>query len=71
MEKNLQTYLDLTNQPPTATIIVKQESRFKFWLRKIKNKLKTVTAKDIFLMLSVVLDIELIIAIFRILAVLA
>lgn len=65
---SMEEYLKLANMPPTATVIIKQESKFKHWWRKIKEK---TTFKDVFLWLSVILNIELVLAIFRIIAVLA
>ena len=67
-KEKMQTYLELVNQPPTATVIVKQESRFKHWLKQLKEK---TTFKDVFLWLSTILNIELLIALFRILALVA
>lgn len=67
-EEKMQTYLDLCNQPPTATVIIKEESKIKSWLKSIKNK---TTMKDVFLWLSVFLNIELAVGLFRVLALLA
>lgn len=64
---SMEEYLKLANMPPTATVIIKQESKFKHWWKKLKEK---TTFKDVFLWLSIVLNIELIIAVFRILAIL-
>jgi len=62
----------LKNTPPTATLIFKDaREKSNNIFKKIKDKLKTVTSKDVFLTLSVILNVELFIAIFRILAVLA
>lgn len=63
----MEEYLKLANMPPTATVIIKQESKFKQWWRKLKEKTKF---KDVFLWLSIILNIELIIAVFRILTIL-
>lgn len=65
---SMEEYLKLANMPPTATVIIKQESKFKHWWRNLKEK---TTFKDVFLWLSVILNIELVLAIFRIIAVLA
>ena len=65
---SMEEYLKLANMPPTATVIIKQESKLKHWWKKIKDK---TTFKDVFLWLSVFLNIELVFAIFRIIAVLA
>lgn len=64
---SMEEYLKLANMPPTATVIIKQESKFKHWWKKLKEK---TTFKDVFLWLSIILNIELIIAVFRILAIL-
>lgn len=64
----MEDYLKLANQPPTATVIVKQESKFKHWLIQLKEK---TTFKDVYLWLSTILNIELLIALFRILALVA
>lgn len=64
---SMEEYLKLANIPPTATVIIKQESKFKHWWRNLKEK---TTFKDVFLWLSIILNIELIIAVFRILAIL-
>lgn len=64
---SMEEYLKLANMPPTATVIIKQESKFKHWWRNLKEK---TTFKDVFLWLSIILNIELIIAVFRILAIL-
>lgn len=64
---SMEEYLKLANMPPTATVIIKQESKLKHWWRKLKDK---TTFKDVFLWLSIILNIELIIAVFRILAIL-
>ena len=66
-EFSMEEYLKLANMPPTATVIIKQESKLKHWWRKLKEK---TTFKDVFLWLSIILNIELIIAVFRILAIL-
>ena len=70
---NMEEYLKLANMPPTATVIIKQEkknvgTKLKHWWKKLKDK---TTFKDVFLWLSIVLNIELIIAVFSILAILA
>jgi len=64
---SMEEYLKLANMPPTATVIIKQESKLKHWWKKLKEK---TTFKDVFLWLSIILNIELIIAVFRILAIL-
>lgn len=64
---SMEEYLKLANMPPTATVIIKQESKFKHWWKNLKEK---TTFKDVFLWLSIILNIELIIAVFRILAIL-
>lgn len=64
----MEDYLKLANKPPTATVIVKQESKFKHWLIQLKEK---TTFKDVYLWLSTILNIELLIALFRILALVA
>ena len=64
----MKEYLKLVNMPPTATVIIKQESKLKHWWKNLKEK---TTFKDVFLWLSVILNIELVLAIFRIIAVLA
>lgn len=64
---SMEEYLKLANMPPTATVIIKQESKLKHWWRNLKEK---TTFKDVFLWLSIILNIELIIAVFRILAIL-
>ena len=64
---SMEEYLKLANMPPTATVIIKQESKLKHWFRELKEK---TTFKDVFLWLSIILNIELIIAVFRILAIL-
>lgn len=63
----MEEYLKLANMPPTATVIIKQESKKKHWWKKLKDK---TTFKDVFLWLSIILNIELIIAVFRILTIL-
>lgn len=64
---SMEEYLKLANMPPTATVIIKQESKFKHWWKNLKEK---TTFKDVFLWLSIILNIELIIAVFRILTIL-
>lgn len=64
---SMEEYLKLANMPPTATVIIKQETKLKHWWKKIKDK---TTFKDVFLWLSIILNIELIIAVFRILTIL-
>jgi len=64
---SMEEYLKLANMPPTATVIIKKESKLKHWWKKLKEK---TTFKDVFLWLSIILNIELIIAVFRILAIL-
>lgn len=64
---SMEEYLKLANMPPTATVIIKQESKLKHWWRNLKEK---TTFKDVFLWLSIILNIELIIAVFRILTIL-
>ena len=67
-QEKMQNYLELINQPQTATVIVKQKSKIKYWLRQLKEK---TTFKDVYLWLSTILNIELLIALFRILALVA
>lgn len=64
---SMEEYLKLANMPPTATVIIKQESKLKHWWKNLKEK---TTFKDVFLWLSIILNIELIIAVFRILTIL-
>lgn len=63
----MEEYLKLINQPPTATIRVKKISRFENFKNKLKSKLKDLTFKDLYLGLSVILNIELLIIVARLL----
>ena len=60
-EKQMEVFLELNNQPPTSTIIVKKEK----WYKRLINKIKQLKFNDIILFLSLLLNFELLILILR------